>query len=277
MPDPRRRILALLLLSLLVLILPGAGCDRDDEEVLEWQLVWQDEFDGPEGQLPDSTKWRFDIGTGWGNLQLEHDTNRPENVSLDGNGKLRIVAREEQYENSDYTSGRINTRGLFSHERGRFEARILLPIGQGIWPAFWMLGADFPGVSWPDCGEIDIMEYRGQQPNILVGSIHGPGHSGDNAISGRHQSSGFLNERYHVYAIEWDTESITWFIDETQYHRVERSGLPGGARWVYNQPFFILLNVAVGGRWVGPPDGSTVFPQTMLIDWVRVSDFGPRL
>jgi len=191
MPDPRRHILALLSLSLL--IRPGAGCDRDDEEVLEWQLVWQDEFDGPEGQLPDSTKWRFDIGNGWGNIQLEYDTNRPENVSLDGNGKLRIIAREERYENSDYTSGRINTRGLFSHE-------------------------------------------------------HGPGHSGDNAISGRYQSPGFLNERYHVYAIEWDTESITWFIDETQYHRVERSGLPGGARWVYNQPFFILLNVAVGGR-----------------------------
>jgi beta-glucanase (GH16 family) len=275
MPFAIRRILVLFSLPVLVLISPGTGCERESEDVLEWQTVWQDEFDGPEGQLPDSSRWRFDIGTDWGNLQLEYDTDRPENVSLDGNGKLRIIARREQYQESAYTSGRINTRGLFSHAYGRFEARILLPIGQGIWPAFWMLGADYPGVPWPDCGEIDIMEYRGQYPNILVGSIHGPGHYGANAISGSYQSPDFLNERYHVYAIEWDSESITWFIDGTQYHRVERSGLPAGARWVYDRPFFFLLNVAVGGRWVGPPDDSTVFPQTMLIDWVRVYEFGP--
>jgi beta-glucanase (GH16 family) len=119
------------------------------------------------------------------------------------------------------------------------------------------------------------MEYRGQEPNILVGSIHGPGHYGSNAISGDYRSSSFLNERYHVYAIEWDPGSIAWFIDDTQYHRVERDDLPDGARWVYDRPFFILLNVAVGGRWVGPPDGSTVFPQTMFVDWVRVYEFGP--
>jgi beta-glucanase (GH16 family) len=275
MPSFRRRILTLLSLTVLVLISLVAGCDRDRKDVLEWQLVWQDEFDGPEGQLPDPEKWRFDIGTDWGNLQLEYDTDRPANVSLDGNGKLRIIAKKEPYEGSDYTSGRINTRGLFSHERGRFEARILLPIGQGIWPAFWMLGAGFPGVPWSDCGEIDIMEYRGQEPNILIGSIHGPGFSGNNAISGKYQSPGFLNERYHVYAIEWDTESIAWFIDDTRYHRVKRDDLPAGARWVYNQPFFILLNVAVGGRWVGPPAAETVFPQTMRVDWVRVYEFGP--
>ena len=263
-------IRTLLCLSLLFVMALGPACNREEEEIWEWQLVWEDNFDGPEGQLPDAEKWRFDIGTGWGNLQLEYDTDRPENVSLDGNGSLRIIAREEQYEGSAYTSGRINTRGLFSHAYGRFEARILLPIGQGIWPAFWMLGADFPGVPWPDCGEIDIMEYRGQEPNILIGSIHGPGHSGGRAISGRYQSTTFLNERYHVYAIEWDPETITWFIDDTQYHRVERNRMPDGARWVYHHPFFILLNVAVGGRFVGPPDNSTVFPQTMRVDWVRV-------
>lgn len=274
MSNAHRRIVKSLCLLLLVVTSLGAECDR--QNAWEWQIVWQDDFNGPAGQLPDSTKWRFDIGTDWGNLQLEYDTDRPENVSLDGNGRLRIVARKEEYEESHYTSGRINTRGLFAHEHGRFEARILLPIGQGIWPAFWMLGADFPGVPWPDCGEIDIMEYRGQQPDILVGSIHGPGHSGNSAISGTYKSSSFLNEQYHVYAVEWDKESITWFIDDTQYHRVERDDLPDGARWVYNHPFFILLNVAVGGRWVGPPSGETVFPQTMLIDWVRVSEFGPR-
>jgi beta-glucanase (GH16 family) len=276
MPRALRRILTLFPLSVLILLSLSSGCDRDRDEEWKWQLVWQDEFEGPEGQLPDSTKWRFDIGTNWGNLQLEYDTDRPENVSLDGKGRLRIIAREEQYEESAYTSGRINTRGLFSQKHGRFAARILLPIGQGIWPAFWMLGADFPGVSWPDCGEIDIMEYRGQEPNILVGSIHGPGHFGVDALSGKYQSFDFLNEQYHLYAIEWDTESITWFIDDTQYHRVEPADLPNGARWVYNQPFFILLNLAVGGRWVGPPNGDTAFPQTMRVDWVRVYEFGPR-
>jgi beta-glucanase (GH16 family) len=139
-----------------------------------------------------------------------------------------------------------------------------------------MLGADFPDVPWPDCGEIDIMEYRGQEPNILVGSIHWPGHFGDNAISGRyHFPDGNLNEQYHVFAVEWELDNITWFIDDTQYHRVERDDLPQGARWVYNHPFFILLNVAVGGRWVGPPDDETVFPQTMRVDWVRVYESGP--
>jgi len=270
----RRCILTLLPLLVVLPMLLGSDCN--DEEALEWQLVWQDEFAGPEGQLPDSAKWAFDIGTDWGNLQLEYDTHRPENVSLDGNGKLRIIAREEQYQGSAYTSGRINTRGLFSHQHGRFEARVLLPIGAGIWPAFWMLGADFPGVSWPNCGEIDIMEYRGQEPSVLVSSIHGPGHAGDDAISGRHiAQGGALNEQYHVFGIEWSDDSIAWFIDDKQYHRVERGDLPSQARWVYDHPFFILLNVAVGGRWVGPPNAGTVFPQTMWVDWVRVYEFGP--
>jgi beta-glucanase (GH16 family) len=273
MPSAPRRILHFVLLPVLAVILGGSGCDRED--AWEWNLIWQDEFDGPAGQLPDPQKWRFDVGTDWGNLQLEYDTDRPENVSLDGNGKLSIVAREEEYEGSEYTSGRINTRGLFAHERGRFEARILLPIGQGIWPAFWMLGADFPDVNWPDCGEVDIMEYRGQEPNVVIGSIHGPGYSGSRAISARYESSGFLNEKYHLYAIEWDSESIEWFIDDTRYHRVTRDDLPPDTRWVFDHPFFILLNVAVGGRFVGPPDESTVFPQTMLVDWVRVYEFGP--
>jgi beta-glucanase (GH16 family) len=274
---PKASLRVLLLLSLLVLVLMSLGADCDREDTSEWRLVWQDEFDGPAGQLPDSTKWGFDIGTGWGNLQLEYDTDRPENVSLDGGGKLRIIARKEPYKGSAYTSARINTRGLFARARGRFEARILLPIGQGIWPAFWMLGAGFPDVPWPDCGEIDIMEYRGQEPNILVGSIHGPGHFGDDAISGRYRfPDGNLNERYHLFAIEWNTESISWFIDGTQYHRVERGDLPQGARWVYNQSFFLILNVAVGGRWVGPPNDKTVFPQTMRVDWVRVYELGPR-
>jgi len=251
-----------------------AGCDSlsAPERV---GLVWQDEFDGPAGQLPDSTRWRFDIGTGWGNAQLEYDTNRPENVSLDGDGHLAITAIEEPYLGCDYTSGRINTRDLFERERGRFEARIKLPVGQGIWPAFWLLGGDFGSVGWPACGEIDILEYRGQEPQIVHGSLHGPGYSGGSAITGYYflQDEGF-DEDYHVFAIEWDSDSITWLVDDQPYQTIGPSDLPGGAAWVFDHPFFIILNVAVGGHFVGAPDETTEFPQTMLVDYVRVYGTG---
>jgi beta-glucanase (GH16 family) len=246
------------------------GC-QSDEELEEWVLAWQDEFDGPKNQLPDGTKWRFDIGTDWGNAQLEYDTDRPENVSLDGNGNLAITARKENYNNSEYTSGRINTLGFFAQTRGRFEARIRLPIGQGIWPAFWLLGANFPSVGWPECGEIDILEYRGQEPNIVHGSIHGPGYSGGQAITGRFTLPGAgFDAAFHVFAIEWNENRILWLIDDQPYQSFTPGDLPGASRWVFDHPFFIILNVAVGGHFVGPPNPQTTFPQTMLVDWVRV-------
>lgn len=246
------------------------GFGRCGTEPTELRVVWQDEFDGPAGQLPDPAKWRFDVGTGWGNAQLEYDTDRPENVSLDGNGHLAITAREEAYLGSAYTSGRINTSGLFEQARGRFEARIKLPVGQGIWPAFWLLGGDFESVGWPDCGEIDVMEYRGQEPRIVHGSIHGPGYSGGRAVTGHFDlGHGFYGD-FHVFAIEWDTNRITWIVDDTRYQTVTPSDLPAGARWVFDHPFFLILNVAVGGHFVGPPDATTTFPQTMLVDYVRV-------
>jgi beta-glucanase (GH16 family) len=233
--------------------------------------VWQDEFDGPAEQSPDSTRWQFDIGTDWGNAQLEFDTDRPENVSLDGAGHLAITARREDYEESEYTSGRINTWGRFEQARGRFEARIRLPVGQGIWPAFWLLGANFDDVGWPECGEIDIMEYRGQAPNDLHGSLHGPGYSGGRAVTDRFvlQGEGF-DEGFHVFAVEWSVDRITWMVDEMRYNSVGPADLPENGRWVFDHPFFIILNVAVGGHFVGPPDAGTTFPQTMYVDYVRV-------
>jgi beta-glucanase (GH16 family) len=247
-----------------------AGCGESNRGGSR-QLIWQDEFDGPAGQLPDSTRWQFDIGTDWGNLQLEWDSDRPENVSLDGAGHLAITAREEEFEGQPYTSGRIKTKDLFEQTYGRFEARIKVPIGQGIWPAFWMLGADIDEVSWPQCGEIDIMEYRGHEPRVLFGSLHGPGHFGDDALSKRIVlEQGTFPENFHVFAVEWTEDSITWFLDGSPYHTVTATDLPAGAEWVYDHPFFMILNVAVGGRWAGPPDENTVFPQTMLVDWVRV-------
>lgn len=237
---------------------------------MDYKLVWQDEFDGPNGQLPDASKWTFDIGTNWGNNQLEYDTDRAENVSLDGNGNLAIIAREETYENRNYTSGRILTRGLYETTYGRIEARIKLPIGQGIWPAFWMLGNNFSSVGWPECGEIDIMEYRGQEPSVVHGSLHGPGYSGGDALTQSYTlGSGRFNDDFHIFAIEWGDNFINWYIDGNHYLTVRPSHL-GDNDWVFDHPFYIILNVAVGGNFVGAPNASTVFPQTMLIDYVRV-------
>jgi beta-glucanase (GH16 family) len=234
-----------------------------------WELLWSDEFEGPAGQPPRSRNWQFDIGTDWGNAQLEYDTDRPENVSLDGNGNLAITARRESYQGRQYTSARINTNQRFSKKYGRFAARIKLPEGRGIWPAFWLLGGNFSSVGWPECGEIDILEYRGQEPRILHASVHGPGYSGGNAVTRSYTYPGSgLNDDFHVYAIEWDATTIRWYLDDTLIKTVTTGSLPGP--WVFDQAFFIILNVAVGGRFVGPPDGSTVFPQTMLVDWVRV-------
>ncbi len=259
-----------ILLLLAPAVLPLLACaafDSPDDPV--WTLAWSDEFDGPAGQLPDPANWTFDIGTGWGNRQLEYDTDRPENVSLDGNGNLAITARREPWMGSAYTSGRIKTQGLFEQAYGRFEARIQLPTGQGIWPAFWMLGSDFSTVGWPECGEIDIMEFRGQEPTIVLGTVHGPGYSGGGGISSRYALTGDrFDTGFHEFAIEWTEDGIVWFVDGQRYHAVDPGDTPG--RWVFDHPFFILLNVAVGGNFVGPPNESTTFPQSMLVDWVRV-------
>lgn len=265
----RREALAALLLVSAV----AAGC-REEQAPAPYGLLWQDEFDGPADAVPDPERWRFDIGTDWGNAQLEYDTDLPRNVSLDGQGHLAITARAEEYDGQSYTSGRIKTQGLFERTRGRFEARIKLPASQGIWPAFWLLGADIGQVGWPQCGEIDIMEYRGQEPRVLHGSLHGPGYAGNGALTRAHVlAQGGYDLGFHVFAVEWSGEAIVWFVDGYAYFTATPADLPPGAAWVFEHPFYIILNVAVGGRWVGAPDASTVFPQTMLVDYVRV--YGP--
>ncbi len=248
------------------------GCDRDDFQKLDernWQLVWSDDFEGTAGELPDPSKWTFDLGTGengWGNQELQSYTNDPENVSLDGEGNLVITAIQD---GNSFTSARIKTEGLFSQQYGRFEARLKTPYGPGLWPAFWLLGDNIETVGWPQCGEIDVMELRGQEPHVVHGSVHGPGYSGGNPIT---QSYALINNRfdtdYHVFAIEWDEEKIDFFVDDYLYQRVEPADVPG--EWVFDQAFFIILNVAVGGDYVGFPITQTPFPQKMIIDYVRV-------
>jgi len=255
------------LLALAFLITACSNPSYKDDR--EWILIWQDEFTGAAGDRPDSLKWTYDIGTNWGNAQLEYDTDRTENVSLDGEGNLAIVARKESYLGSAYTSARIVTRGLFEPTYGRFEARIKLPWGQGIWPAFWLLGADIDSVGWPQCGEIDIMEYRGQEPSIIHGTTHGPVYYGNNGIT---MSYELFNSRFdldfHLFAIEWGPDYIDWYVDDVFYHSVTPVDLTG--EWVFDHPFYIILNLAVGGNYVGPPNQNTVFPQSMLVDYVRV-------
>ena len=248
------------------------GCEVDDFQKLEqrnWELTWSDEFDGEEGDLPDATKWNFDLGTGengWGNVELQNYTDNPENISIDSLGNLVITAIQDGY---NYTSARINTKGKFEQQYGRFEARLKTPYGPGLWPAFWLIGSNIDEVSWPQCGEIDIMELRGQQPYIINGTLHGPGYSGGNPIS---KSYALENKRfdteYHIFAVEWDANKIDFFVDDYLYHRIEKEDVPG--EWVYDQPFYIILNVAVGGNYVGFPTSGTPFPQKMIIDYVRV-------
>lgn len=238
-----------------------------------YELVWADEFNGALGTVPDPTNWGYDIGTDWGNGQLEWTTDRPENAAMDGNGNLVITARREPFNGREYTSARITTAGKREFTYGRFEARIRQPVGQGIWPAFWLLGANLTTVGWPQSGEIDVMEFRGQEPFINHGSLHGPGYSGGNAITRRYTSDVALNEEFHVYRVDWSPNEIRFFVDDSLFHLVKKGDQRG--EWVFDHDFYIILNIAVGGGFVGPVGGSTTFPQQMLVDWVRVYQRAP--
>ncbi len=243
----------------------------------QWQLVWSDEFNGPVGAPPDPAKWTYDLGGGgWGNRELETYTQDPTNVSQDGNGNLAIHAL--QTSGGSYTSARLKTQGKFTTRYGRIEARIKIPYGQGIWPALWMLGDNIATVGWPACGEIDIMENIGREPDIVHGTLHGPGYAGSSPFTAAYSlpASQRFADDYHVFAVQWSPDLVAFLVDEHEYYRVTRKQLEAPTPWVFDHPFFILLNVAVGGNWPGNPNGTSAFPQTMLVDWVRVYDFSPE-
>jgi beta-glucanase (GH16 family) len=241
-----------------------------------WTLTWSDEFNGADGSLPDASKWKMQTGGGgWGNNELETYTARAMNA-VQREGNLEIIAQKETFTGNDgikreYTSARLQSKGLFEQKYGRFEARIKMPKGQGIWPAFWMLGGDIDKVGWPTCGEVDIMETIGSETNTNVGSLHGPGYSGGNPLNGKYTlPSGTFDTDFHVYAVEWEPTTIRFYVDNVNYETRTSADVPKGSRWVYDHPFFMLLNVAVGGNWPKSPDATTVFPQKMLVDYVRV-------
>jgi len=236
-----------------------------------WRLIWSDEFSGPANSPPNASKWLHDLGGGgWGNRELEVYTDRPQNAFQDGKGHL--IIRAIRTEEGRYTSSRLKTKGSFAFTYGKVEARIRIPYGQGVWPAFWMLGADFDDKHWPACGEIDVLENIGKEPLLVHGTVHGPGYSGGKGISFAYksQASDRFADRFHVYSVDWSPNRIVFSVDGHRYGEVTPSGLPPGSKWVFDHPFFILLNMAVGGEWPGYPDSSSVFPQSMLVDWIRV-------
>jgi len=271
----KRKLISLCTFCIAATLTWGCG-DQNEPEGKFTNLVWSDEFntDGP----VDPERWIFDIGTGaeiglpgWGNQEQQYYTDRPENIKVEG-GMLHITARRESFNGSNFTSAKILTRGLFETTFGRFEASIKLPFGQGIWPAFWLLGNDSNGtVIWPQIGEIDIMEYRGQQPTVIHGSIHGPGYSAGNAVTDSYQlSNARFDTRFHVFAVEWGPDYIDFYVDDELYNTITPADV-GSNEWVFNDnTFYIILNIAVGGTFVGPPNDGTPFPQTMLVDYVRV-------
>jgi beta-glucanase (GH16 family) len=273
----RLRVHDVVLLGGVTLFSVGAGPHKQRAPE-GYTLVWSDEFNGKNGSLPDASRWTYDIGgSGWGNHELEYYTNRAENARIE-HGKLIITARQETYTGPDgakfnYTSARSKSQGLFSQAYGRFEARIKLPAGQGIWPAFWMLGDDIKSVGWPKCGEIDIMENVGKEPGINHGSLHAP--SSTNRTSDMRTTITLpagrkLSDDFHLYAVEWEPGVVRFYLDANLYATFTSAQWPEGGTWVFDHPFFLILNVAVGGDWPGLPDAATHFPQSMQVDYVRV-------
>jgi beta-glucanase (GH16 family) len=274
----------LLALSLSLLLLSGTSCGGPIAQppilppTSGYTLAWSDEFSSANGSAPDATKWAYDLGGGgWGNQELESYTSRTQNVQIQ-NGNLVITALQENYTGTDgiarnYTSARLKTQNLFTQAYGRFEARIKIPKGQGIWPAFWMLGNDISQNGWPKCGEIDIMENIGREPGIVHGSLHGPSsvaHTSDSTSTVSLPPGKNYSDDFHIYAIQWEPGTVRFYIDSDNYATLTQAQWPVGGQWVFDHPFFMIVNVAVGGVWPGSADARTPFPQQMLVDYVRV-------
>jgi beta-glucanase (GH16 family) len=234
----------------------------------DYILDWSDEFNGTK---LNTTNWMYNTGgNGWGNNELQNYTNREDNTYI-YDGKLVIEAKSEAFGNNNYTSARLSSQGKKSFTYGRVDIRARVPIGQGIWPALWMLGSNIGSVGWPLCGEIDIMEVIGKQPKTVFGTMHWRNSAGNTISKGGNTavSSGTMGDVFHVFSIIWDESEIKWYLDDVQYHVVARSQV-GATDYPFNKPFFFLINVAVGGNWPGKPDATTIFPQRLLVDYIRV-------
>ncbi|MEU0129887.1 MULTISPECIES: glycoside hydrolase family 16 protein [unclassified Streptomyces] len=290
-PAKRRRTtlyaLSLLCCSVVMTALPAGASAAPDPHTAASSttpraaaaVAFADEFDGPAGSAVDGGKWQTETGDNVDNHERQYYTAGNDNAALDGQGNLVITARKENpgnyqcwYGTCEYTSSRLNTSGKFTSTYGHVESRMKIPRGQGIWPAFWMLGADIGSVGWPNSGEIDIMENVGFEPGTVHGTLHGPGYSGSGGIGAGYTLPGgaAFADDFHTFAVDWAPDSITWSVDGTVYQRRTPADL-GGNQWVFDKPFFLILNLAVGGYWPGDPDGSTSFPQQLVVDYVRVT------
>src|SRR5260370_24254768 len=278
----RLELWLLFALATLLLLVPSSAAQT-------WTQVWSDEFKGLANSAPDPANWNYDTGGGgWGNNELEVycapgssaspcSASNP-NIYQDGNGNLVIQAIKTQ--SGTWTSGRMKTEGLQPFQYGRIEARMKLPVVAGIWPAFWMLGTNIGSVGWPTCGEQDIMEWVPQYtPTTTSSTIHGPGYSGGNGIGSKFTfpSGGRVDNAFHTYGVIWSQNKMQFYRDDyTQpFFTVTPANIPGGTQWVYNHPFFILLNLAMGGGFPGNPDGTTPNPAVVLVDYVRVYEQSP--
>ncbi|MBO4209441.1 glycoside hydrolase family 16 protein [Micromonospora echinofusca] len=290
----RRRHLVLLTAGLLGLTVAGCGtapqstvatgvpsaAPESTSVALPGQLTWSDEFDGPAGSPPDPDRWGYDRGGQWNREELQYYTDSPENVALDGQGNLVITALRDDSGSRvcrdgpcRFTSARLSTAGRFSQLYGTFEARIKLPVEAGLLPAFWMLGDDIRTAGWPDCGEIDVVEHPGEAVDTVHGGVHAPGHSGGATFS-LPQGRSFADD-FHTFTVRWTPEAINFFVDGVWYGR-RTPEHTGPAGWVFDQPFFLVLNLAVGGEWAGRPADRTRFPQRMIVDYVRVHSWDTK-
>ena len=280
----------------LVSIIGVLSCESDEKQTVttKFNLVFEDEFEV--NGAPDAAKWSFDIGKGplndgWGNNELQFY--KSENTIVQ-NGYLIITAKSEAFGGLNYTSSRLKSRNKFEQKYGRFEARIKLPQGKGMFPAFWLLGENFceaqtltgnvvncdsslpnyeaGNVLWPQCGEIDIMEYLGSKPTEVFGTIHGPGFSGGNSITKKYNlSNDRFDTGFHVFGVEWTENYINWYVDNVLYSQITRQNVEEkGGEWVFDNSFYMLLNMAVGGNLPGNPNANTTYPQRMIVDYVRV-------
>jgi len=279
---PGRRVLAVVLLvaglaAVAVASLPAGRsvAGQPPAKGHYTRLVWSDGFDGPAG-APPSSAWVHDVGAyGWTNQELQTYTGATANAAQDGRGHLAIVARRQTTTGPDgrtrrYTSARLTTRGRFSAAHGLFEARMKIPAGRGLWPAFWMLGDNIDAVGWPASGEIDVMEALGHDPYTVHGTLHGPAGAEAGELGSRFVAPRSLASDFHTYAVSWRPNSVTWLLDGKAYATVGPTIRRRGWSSVFDRPFHLLLNLAVGGTWPGPPDASTPLPATLLVDWVRV-------
>jgi len=256
-----------------------AGCGPSEPSQ---RLVWSDEFDGSAGSAPDTHAWKAATGgDGWGNNELQCYTDSRGNSALDGHGHLVITALRDPGHTcdggrrNDYTSARLTSQNLQSFMYGTLSVRAKMPTGAGIWPAFWALGRDHDTVGWPASGEIDVTEVVGSDGAVSHATLHGAKPDGSPyAITSQFHAAADLSADFHTYSVTWTPSGFTFAVDGSIFSTVTKATVQKSGTWAFDQPFYLLLNVAVGGNFPGPPSSSTTWPQQMVVDWVRVYQDG---